>query len=220
MVAITNITTTIDELDALYDANPTQATYFSKLALIELCGWIEQTMDSVIKDHSTGKIIEADNINYLDKQIIKRTFGFHYEDNFRLMLMKLVGLITLEQIEIKLTVTGDLPVLSSQLEILKKKRNDAAHTAITGVTLNYDAPSIVKGYLNTIHPILSKIENELINTTVLATSTSSTVPRPPNGCSAILATIIFAGLILVSRSAGMFSMLNKGAEVVRVSSEG
>ena len=188
MVNAIGISTTINELDTLYNSNPTQALYYSKLALLELCGWIEQTMDSIIKDCTNSKLTDSANITFVEKQIIDRTNGFHYGNHFRPMLMKLIGLIKLEQIENTLKASGDLVVLTSQLGTLKTKRDQAAHTTITGVTHVYDSPSIVRNYLNRIHPILTKIEAEL--TTI---SSSGVVPK--RGCIPIL-FLPFLGILI------------------------
>ena len=54
MIAISYIDKTLKELDKLYNQSTSQkkAIYFSKLALIELCGWIEETLDDIILRHS------------------------------------------------------------------------------------------------------------------------------------------------------------------------
>ena len=162
MVNIAPITSTINELDSLYNANSAQATYFSKLALIELCGWIEQTMDSIILDYATLKLSNPQNITFVEKNIVNNTYGFHYESHFRPMLMKVVGIIKLELIETALQSTGEFATLCSQLGTLKSNRDRVAHTTITGITHSYDSPSRIKNYLSVIHPILVKFEKELI----------------------------------------------------------
>lgn len=161
MVDVTGITTTINELDILYNSNPTQATYFSKLALLELCGWIEQSMDKIITDCANAKLSDPSNKTLVQKFIVEKTYGFHYKDHFRPMLMKLVGLVLLEQMESRIDATGDLGILSSQLGSLKVSRDKVAHTTVTGVTFTYEAPSKMKQYLNTISAVLVKFDTEL-----------------------------------------------------------
>lgn len=147
-------------------------------------------MDSIIKDYATTELSEPDNITFVQKQIIKRTYGFHYEENFRPMLMRLIGLVILERLETLLTSSGDLQILSTQLDALKTKRNNAAHTTITGVTITYDAPSIVKGYLNRIHPILNKLETELIKT-----KTGATTSVTKKGCFVPFGIVILLSIL-------------------------
>lgn len=199
MVTRTNISNTITELDTLYTNNPSQSIYFSKLALIELCGWIEQTMDDIVTDHATSMLVDQKNISFVQNQIVKRTYGFHYEDNFRGMLMRLIGLIELERVETSLSAGGDLAILQAQLNILKSKRNDAAHTAISGVMITYDSPSIILANLNTIYPILIKIENELIGLRNIASRTTAITSNPTLGTTKGCYSLLFiAGIFFLS----------------------
>jgi len=161
MVSKADIENTIKELDNLYNSNSTQSLYFSKLALLELCGWIEQSMDSIVVECSNLKLSEQTNRKLVEERIVKRTYGFHYEDHFRPMLMKLIGLIKLEQIEDNLKATGDLAILTSQLGSLRQSRDSAAHTSISGTTPSFEAPSRIKAYLDKIFPIMKKVESEL-----------------------------------------------------------
>lgn len=161
MINKTDIENTINELDVLYNTNSAQSLYFSKLALLELCGWIEQTMDYIVIDCSNSKLTEQGNKTLVEQKIVKKTYGFHYEDHFRPMLMKLIGLVKLEQIENNLKSTGDLAILTSQLGSLRQSRDKAAHTTLAGTTPSLEAPSRIKDYLDKIYPIIKKVEIEL-----------------------------------------------------------
>ncbi len=152
---------TINDLDLLYNTQPAQSTYYSKLAILECCGWLEMTMDYIVSDYAKTKLVVQDNINFVDKEIVKKTYGFHYDRHFRNMLMKLVGIIKLEQIESPLIASGDLIILKAQLELLHNTRNKAAHTHIVGTTVTYAAPSTIKSSLNVVYPILQKFEAAL-----------------------------------------------------------
>jgi len=156
-----DITNTIDELEQLYNSNPAQSNYFSKLALLELCGWLELSMDCIITDCSVVRLTVQSNKDHIENTVVGRTYGFHYDQHFRPMLMKLVGLIKLEQIERVLITSGELSILESQLGSLYQIRKRAAHTNINGVTLTYEAPSVIKRYLVTLYPILQKFETAL-----------------------------------------------------------
>lgn len=158
MINSVGITTTIDELDLLYNSNPLQATYYSKLALLELCGWLELSMDSIVIDCANTKVSVQSNKDYIEKTVVATIYGFHYDQHFRPMLMKLVGLIKLEQIEDGLITSGELSVLESHLGSLYQTRKRAAHTSIAGATVTYEAPSKIKQYLNRLFPILQKYE--------------------------------------------------------------
>lgn len=161
MISNTDIEISITELDILYNSNPAQATYFSKLALLELCGWLELSMDCIVKECSDIKLTEQTNKDHIKNKVIGLTYGFHYDKHFRPMLMKLVGLIKLEQIENPLITSGELNILESNLGSLNETRKRAAHTHIDGATVTYEAPSRIKQYLITLYPILQKYETAL-----------------------------------------------------------
>lgn len=161
MINQTDISNTIDNLDNLYNTNPANSNYYSKLAILELCGWIELTMDEIIEDYSK-KLICSDNISFVKDKIINKTYGFNYDKHFRPMLMNLLGIINLEQIEIDLKTSGDLITLTATLDTLHKVRCQVAHTHISGITMSYDAPSKIKSYLTTLFSILKQIYSKIM----------------------------------------------------------
>lgn len=86
------IETTLTELQNLYNSSTTNTqhqAYYSKMALMELCGWLEQTMDSMILSYVTPKLTIPTNISQLS-DIIKFTHGFQYEKHFRKMLVQFI----------------------------------------------------------------------------------------------------------------------------------
>ena len=69
MIAKSYITNSLNELDKLYNkaASQKKAIYFSKLALIELCGWIEETLDDIIQKHANRKLRNNCNKAYCSR---------------------------------------------------------------------------------------------------------------------------------------------------------
>jgi hypothetical protein len=67
-------------LDTAYEnaASADDAERLAKLAIIELCGWIEESMDSLI--HRCGKrhLKIGKNLEYCEDDIIAPTWGFDY----------------------------------------------------------------------------------------------------------------------------------------------
>lgn len=165
MVVKGYIIDTIDELDKLYNQATSQkkAIYYSKLALLELCGWLEETMDNIVEMHCNRNLIEKDNKKSFKDDYIKSVYGFQYKKHFRPMLMSAIGIIELEKIEIELEKSGKITVLKNELGNLRNVRNDAAHTFLRGVTETYDAPSKTKGNFLKIYPILKEIDDILRN---------------------------------------------------------
>lgn len=163
MIAVSYIDSTLKELDRLFSDSTSQkkAIYYSKLALIELCGWIEESLDDIILRHANRHLKNSDNKDYCKKSIIKPNYGFQYKRNIRPMLISLIGLIELEKLEKELEKTSQITLLIGHLGNIRDSRNTAAHTHLKGVTRRFNAPSRTIGDFNRIKPILISIEEEL-----------------------------------------------------------
>lgn len=160
MVVKKHILATIVRLNRLYDsAPPIEATYYSKLAIIELCGWIELSMDN-IAEHFGNKKLKTRPFQDSFRTLIEKNYGFAYKRNFRNVLSKTIGLHNMEKIESKINADGGIIVLDSTLEILGNLRNDAAHTHI-GTTTTYQSPSVTISQLEIVYPILKKFSKEI-----------------------------------------------------------
>jgi hypothetical protein len=85
MIAKTYILSNLRSLDYSYRHAKTakDAQFFAKLAILELCGWIEESMDDIILRWGRKQLKETANLNYCEKDIVKRTYGFDYDVNFR-----------------------------------------------------------------------------------------------------------------------------------------
>ena len=155
-----HILATLESLDGHYNTAPTtEATYYSKLAIIELCGWLEFTVDSIAEYYANKKLR---TIPYRDifSSIKQNTFGFDYKKHFRKMLYQTIGLPVMEKIERKINNGGLITILDTELDNLKILRDDAAHTYIDA-TKTYQAPSVTKTQLTRIYPILKLINKEV-----------------------------------------------------------
>ena len=152
---------TLNRLDKLYNDSTSddQKIFYSKLALIELCGWIEETMDDIVLRCAKRCLKSEANQKFIDKTI-GDTYSFGYEA-FRKMLMMVIGLATLEKIEEKLENTGKISALKGDLGNLKKSRNRAAHTHTKGTLRTYDAPSKTKHDFDRIYALLTELDAEL-----------------------------------------------------------
>lgn len=160
MVVKKNILATIKKINSLYNLAPTaEAIYYSKLAIIELCGWIEEAMDSIAESFVNREISSR---QYLDifNNIKNNNYGFQYNSNFRKMMIQVIGLSNMEKIEERMERTGQITLLSTELNNLKSIRNSAAHTHI-GATTTFQAPSVTKAQLERIFPILRGFQREI-----------------------------------------------------------
>ena len=165
MIAKSYIKSTLEELDKLYNQASSQkkAIYFSKLALMELCGWIEESFDDIVIRHANRNLKESNNRTYCKDSIVKPNYGFEYKKNIRPMLISLIGLIELEKLETELEKSAQITLLKGYLGNIKDSRNSAAHTHLKGVTRRYNAPSRTIGDFNRISLIVDKIDSKLRN---------------------------------------------------------
>lgn len=155
----------IDELKMLYDSttDSNHKIYYSKLALLELCGWIELCIDEILVNYVDSKLQKNQNIALCKDNFIKYTYGFEYDKNFRTLLIKIIGIIGVEQVEEVLEYDGGtFTLLKAQLNNLVSMRNQAAHTSIVGVTHTFQSPHSILTNLNNTHNYLSKFESVLL----------------------------------------------------------
>ncbi len=138
--------------EAMTSTDPQAPIYFAKLAILEYCGWIEESMDEIARRAIKRKIRTITFEQIFNDKIIGGTSGFQYKKHFRPMLIQIIGIVGMEELQDHLDRTGNLDVFIKELEDLKKNRNTAAHTWI-GVTNTYPAPSLPLKSLNIIFPI-------------------------------------------------------------------
>ena len=74
MIAHSDMTKTLRRLDLLYRKARSQreAHLFAKLAILELCGWIEESMDGVVLRCSIRCLAGSDNRTLIADDVVKR----------------------------------------------------------------------------------------------------------------------------------------------------
>ncbi len=145
MVEKTSILKNLNQLNRLYieSKRPEQNLFYAKLAILELCGWIEESMDDIICRCSSRHLKDVSNKNYVEKNIVKSTYGFDYAKHFRKMLIQLIGLVNVEKLERRVN-SVKFAKLKATLRSFKKYRDEEAHTHIKGNLKTLDAPSVTK----------------------------------------------------------------------------
>ena len=163
MIALSYITNSLNELDKLYTGatSKKKAIYYSKLATLELCGWVEDSIDEIVIMYANRRLKEKHNRKYIKKEIVKRTNGFQYKFHIRPMLISIIGLITLEGIEKEFEKTGKITMLQNSLSNLRESRNKAAHTHLKGAMSSYDTPSVLRGEFQKIKTVLLEFDTAL-----------------------------------------------------------
>ena len=132
--------------------------YYSKLALIELCGWIEESMDAIIENCARNYLTETANRKFVVNEIIRKTYSFSYERHFRPMLMKVIGMVKVEELEGQIDCQN-FDLMKSSLGTLMQERNLLAHTFIVGTTPRLGGPSVIIQHLSHVSTGLRDIEN-------------------------------------------------------------
>lgn len=167
MIVKKYIKETLDGLERKYNTaltspDPNEPVFYSKMALLEYCGWIEESLDKIAKRCVKGKLSDSRHIRIFNNLIVRKNHGFQYYDNFRPMMIKTIGIVYMEELDLHLASLGDKSTLVNELEAIKKQRNDAAHTWVIGRTLSYPAPSQTIIRLNRVYPILRAIYTKAI----------------------------------------------------------
>ena len=139
-----------------------ESLFCSKLAILELCGWIEESMDDVILRCAHRHLKSHPNMEYVREQIVRRTFGFDYDRHFRWMLIRLIGLINVEKIEKSVDQTKRAQ-LKATLTALKPVRDWEAHTHIRGATRSINAPSVTLNQFPAIYDGLMEYDRTIRN---------------------------------------------------------
>lgn len=136
--------------------DPRVPIYCSKLAVLELSGWIEVSFDLIAKRAIKGRLKNQKFQKLLDTAI-KNNHGFEYDNNFLSMLAKVVGLASCEQLHNHLDSTGRHAVLISEIDGILIQRNRASHVSLASTTTPFDSPSVTLARLSKLYPVLREI---------------------------------------------------------------
>lgn len=161
MISHSYIAKNLRYLDKKYQSSNsvTEASYCSKLAILELCGWIELSMDDMILK-ACVRGVKNSGFRKAIKDKVKRNYGFEYERHFQSMVTALIGYRGYEKIE-KTIPTSVKVSFKAELSILKDRRNSLAHTYFKGVTHHYDAPSLTVQRYNAVSSGLTAYDRAL-----------------------------------------------------------
>ena len=161
-VSRTSIHQNLKSLDVLYKRAATHksALFYSKLAILELCGWVEETMDRVVRSCACRTLREPTNRGAIEENVILRTHGFDYNNHFRRMLTQVIVLHGVEQVERRMD-SMKLQVLKSTLGGLRSRRDKEAHTHLVGTMRTLDAPSATIQNFERVYDGLKEVSAQL-----------------------------------------------------------
>ena len=143
-------------LNSVAGPDPKVPVYYSKLAVLELCGWVEESFDLIARRAVKGKL-KVEKFTKLRDNAIKKTHGFHYDNHFLAMLTNVGGLEMCEHLHMHLDATGSHAVLTGELNAISEQRGRAAHTNLANTRATFDAPSVTLGRLTRMYPVLREM---------------------------------------------------------------
>lgn len=161
------VAVTLSELDQWFkepSLSIDRTNLLSKLATIELCGWIEGEFDRLIRLVGDGRI----DAGWVESNVIDTTYGFHYTKHWRNMLCKVVGEVFARRVEDAMEVThpGDLAHLKSLLGQLWAERCKFAHADLASnvaAAVTFNAPSLTISHYNKVKQVLGQYELVMIS---------------------------------------------------------
>lgn len=163
MVTKGYISSNLQQIERLYNISLTstqKSLFYSKLAIIELCGWIEMSMDDIVLRLAARRLKQHTHIKFIEEKV-KRTYGFEYERHFLPMIEAIIGRYGIEEMNAKVDSALVTPFLAA-LSALKTSRNQLAHQYIKGITMIIDSPSITNARFRVVLAGLKNIERVLL----------------------------------------------------------
>ncbi|MBS1940244.1 MAG: hypothetical protein JST38_05150 [Bacteroidetes bacterium] len=137
--------------------DPKLQLFYAKLALLEVCGWIEETIDGLVLGHAKHILVITAEYERYRKDVVDKQYGFHYKDNIVPMLVGLFGRTGVSEFE-SYNNPAKFEMLKSALSSLREARNAHAHTHLKGVTLTVMAPSLLQEYFVRVRDGLNEME--------------------------------------------------------------
>jgi hypothetical protein len=80
MVSSASVRQNFAVLSKAYDnaVDPKLKLFYAKLALLEVCGWIEETIDTLVLRHAKHCLSSANEYDKFKKEVVDRQYGFSY----------------------------------------------------------------------------------------------------------------------------------------------
>lgn len=143
MLESQNLRTNLQTLKNHYedlDSSLELAKMVSKLAVLEVAGWIEECVDYIARDFVSEEAFNGRAREILEIAI-DSTYGLSYDTHVEPLLAVALGATELARVEEVLEVDAKLDKLKSELGTVHSMRNSLAHTH-TKVTMKIDAPEV------------------------------------------------------------------------------
>ena len=148
MISGAQIENVLGWLDKRYNASRkaevNETNLYAKLAILELAGWVEESVDDIVWNLVNEKLPGTKARDRFEK-IVKSTQGVKY-NSFANLLRETIGFLNFEIIQRQMQKENKLSGFKSALNKLAKSRDDLAHTFSHGTQEQeyIDAPSRVR----------------------------------------------------------------------------
>jgi hypothetical protein len=134
----------------------------SKLATMEFCGWIEESIDEILHNYLDSHIVDLQVKNNI-KDFVKDIHGLSFDKHIYKIFPLVIGANNWENVLDALSI-ADRNNFRTIANTYHKQRNSAAHVnTIIGVTSSYNAPSQVLLDFNKIESAIKIIESQVAN---------------------------------------------------------
>lgn len=132
--------------------------FFAKLAVLEVCGWIEESLRDLVS--RCAKKQGLSDIEKFKKIVFGRVYSFDYDNHFSHVLYKTIGFVAFQKLEkgVGSTVKDRLRL---NLEQLKEKRDRLAHSSLPGSGIRPDSPSVTINTFEQLFEDMKTYEAEL-----------------------------------------------------------
>ena len=163
MIAKGHILKELNKLNTLYGIVGSQgkneeADFYAKLAFLELCGWVEDSIDDLaLRCVKRKGVIQL--LNDFSKKL-GYVYGFEYDRHFRSVLFQTIGAVGLEKVDKKVD-SKQRALLEAALNGLWQKRKRHAHSSLRRSARYLDAPSVTLGQLGIIYTGLVEYEKKM-----------------------------------------------------------
>lgn len=108
-INIEKIQKSLDELDRRFsdevdkpDVDDFQLSIYCKVAALELCGWLEETHDELIKSALKKKGVNDSDVSDFNEMFIKKVNGLSYKEHLRPLMINAFGFVEITKLEIEI----------------------------------------------------------------------------------------------------------------------
>lgn len=119
------------------------------------------SMDDIVLRLAARRLKQHSHIKYIQKEVVKRTYGFDYERHFLPMIEAIIGRHGIEEMNSKVDNAIVSPFVAA-LASLKASRDQLAHQYIRGTTMIIDSPSVTNTRFRVVFEGLKNIEKVLL----------------------------------------------------------